>query len=81
MYDTFMLITGAIFIVLTVVVVFMLFAAWAVLQSVLHERKLYRNGYRKLLIMYKEYKKAIERSNELEVEKFRHELDCHANQF
>jgi hypothetical protein len=79
MYDTFMLITGIIFIVLTIFVVFMFAVAFAVAKAAVHERKLYRNGYRKLLIMHTEYKKAIERSNELEVEKFRHELDCHQN--
>lgn len=81
MYDTFMLIAGIIFIILTIFVVFMFIVAFAVTKAAIHERELYKNGYRKLLRMQKEYVKAIERSNELEVENFRHELDSHGKQF
>ena len=77
MYDTFMLIAGIIFVVLTIVTVFMFAVAMMVAKRANEERQLYKNGFRKLLVMHKRYMEAIERSNELEVEKFRHELDCH----
>lgn len=79
MYDMFMLITGIIFIVLTIVTVFLFATAMMVAKKANHERQLYKNGFRKLLVLHKRYMEAIERSNELEVEKFRHELDCHSN--
>lgn len=80
MHETFMLITGTIFIVLTIMTAGLFAVALMVTRQTKQERKLYVEGVRLVAITYDHYMTAIERSNELEVEKFRHELDCHLTQ-
>lgn len=80
MYDTFMLITGIIFIVLTIVTVFLFAVAAMVTKSAVRNYKMVMEGKKELIAVYEYYRDAIQRSNETVVEKFRHDLDCHAGE-
>lgn len=80
MQETFMLISGTIFVVLSIVTAFLFAVGVWISARAVKERKLYANGYRKLLRKHKQYEEAIERSNETVVEKFRHDLDHHAGE-
>ena len=70
MYDAFMLITGIIFVVLSIVSAFLFAVAWSV-------SKFWYKEYRNTIDLRTHYEDAIQRSNETVDEKFRHDLDCH----
>lgn len=78
MYDAFMFVTGLVFIILTIVSACLLCIAWLVAKQAVRKVTLYDVAYREVMAMRKHYMDAIERSNEVVVEKFRHDLDCHS---
>lgn len=80
MYDTFMLITGIIFVVLTIVTAFMFAVAVIVNRAAYAKFKSAKEAWWKYMALAEHYEDAIERSNETVVEKFRHDLDCHAGE-
>lgn len=73
MYDTFMLITGIIFMVLSLAAAFLFATLFLVNKAAL-------NSYFELRTTIAFYEDAIERANETVVEKFRHDLDHHSGE-
>lgn len=80
MYDMFMVITGIIFIVLTIVNAFLFAVAILVDRAATKRFKYAKAAWLKYKILCEHYEDAIQRSNETVVEKFRHDLDCHAGE-
>lgn len=77
MYDTFMLIAGIIFIVLTIVAAFLLAVGVMVVQSAV---AMYTHANDSLIEanrLREFYEDAIERANDVVVQQFRHDLDHH----
>lgn len=81
MYDAFMLITGFIFVILSFLTAFLFaVAVWITKQSV-KEHSLIMMEREENQTTYEHYKKAIEESNKVVVERFRHDLDYHAGNY
>jgi len=80
MYDMFMVITGIIFIVFTIVNVFLFATAILVNQAAFKRFKYAKDAWMKYKSLSEHYEDAIQRSNETVVEKFRHDLDYHAGE-
>lgn len=77
MYDTFMLIAGLVFVVLSIVTA-LLFVSVVLVEKTAYKRfKSAKAAWIKYTNLCTIYEDAIQRANETTVAGFRHELDCH----